>query len=458
VPGAAVRAWFSRAAGSVGSTFFFVAAFFAYYGQFNRVQTGDTWGTIYTAVALVRRHAIWLDSYIGIIQQHAGVHPYMVTTGPGGHLVNVVPSAASLLALPVVAVFSLFGVQPGDFGTWMEAGMLTAALTAAGSVAVLHRVLTRLTSRRRAALVAATYAFATLEWGVSGQALWQHSGATLALSVALLAFVDGRPTLAGAALASMVAFRPNAAVIFVLLLPLVGRQARTWARFALGLAPFVVPLLAYNAIAFGSPFHQGYGSGHLRSQLTPDLHAIGEGLLGLVLAPGRGLLVYSPVLVFAAVGLVRSWRIPLYLWAGVASGVYVLVAANSTEWYGGQSFGPRRLTDALPLLVLLLVPALDAIAGTRWTWAYGVLLAWSLFVELLGAAAWPPTIWFDKNPPLQEFSTWWHVTDNELVSKLGSAHLPLRLTEMVLVLVLGLVFGYVAQSLASGLARSRSPA
>lgn len=452
-PAPAVRSFGARLAVKAGPTFFFVASLFAYYGQLNRTESGDTWATIYTAVALVKKHTIWLDDYVRLFQQHAGEHPYMVTSGPGGHLVSVTPSASSVLALPVVALFSAFGVHAEDWGAWMEAGMLTAALTAAASAAIVFVLLTRLTTRGRATLIAATYAWGTLQWGISGQALWQHSGATLALALGLLALVDGRLVQAGAALAAMVAFRPNTVLLFAFLLPLVGRRTGSWLRFGLGLLPFVAPLLFYNTIAFGSPFRQGYGTAHVRAQLTLDWHAVLEGTVGLLFSPGRGLFVYSPVLVFAVVGLVRGWRKPLYVCSGAAAVIYILLAANSNEWYGGQSFGPRRLTDILPLLAVLLVPALELIDGTRWLWTYAALFVWSVFVELLGAAAWPPMSWFDKNPPLERYSTWWRLTDNELAAKLQSSGLPLRLTEMALIGLLGLALGYLAEATARTLRR-----
>jgi hypothetical protein len=361
------------------------------------------------------------------------------------------------LALPVVGVFSAAGAKAQDWNTWMEAGMLTAALTAAASVSVMFVLLTRLTTRRRAALIAGTYAWGTLEWGISGQALWQHGGATLALAVALLAFVDRRLVLAGVAVAAMVAFRLNAAVLAIFLLPLVGRRPADWGRFVLGLMPFAVPLAIYNTVAFGSPLHQGYGVQHLHSAVKLQGAQILDGISGLLFSPGRGLLLYSPVLLFAFVGLVRGRSRLLYLCAALATAAYVVAAANSWDWYGGQSFGARRLTDALPLLIILLVPAVDVIVRTRWLWAYVGLLAWSVFVELLAATGWPPgTYWFDRHPEPIRFGTWWSFTDNELVAMLQTNGVALRLLEMSAVLVCGLALGYLTTFLAAG--RRRAPA
>ena len=445
-----------RGLACAGVPFFLVACTFTYYGQLNRVQSGDTYGTVYTAVAIVQSHTIWLDRYMPYIQKHAGENPLMVASGPHGHFVNRTPTASSILALPVVAVFTAFGVQAENWHAWMEAGMLTAALTTAASVAVMFVLLTRLTSRRRASLIAATYAWGTLEWGISGQALWQHGGVSLALAVVLLALVDRRLVLAGAAIAAMVAFRLSTPIIALFLLPLVGKRLADWGRLVLGTAPFVLPLAVYNWVAFGSPLHQGYGTAYVASALHFQGSLMVDGVSGFLISPGRGLFVYSPVLLFAILGVVRGRRVPLYRWCAVAAGVYVVVTANSLLWYGGQSFGARKLTDVLPLFGVLLVPAVDAIVRTKWIWAYVGLLAWSVFVELLAATGWPPgTYWFDTHPDPIPFSVWWHLTDNELAAMLQTRGVGGRLLEMAALFVCSLALGFLARSIAAGPRRLR---
>ncbi len=445
---------------SVGVPFFVVACVFSYYGQLNRTPSADTYGTTFTAVAIVQKHTIWLDDYVPYIQAHAGKYPYMlkeIQFRGATHAVTATPTASSAMALPVVALFNLFGAKASAWGAWMEAGMLTAALAAAASVGILFALLRRLTTQRRAALIGATYAWATFQWGVSGQALWQHGGACLALTTALYALTDRRLVLAGAATAAMVAFRPTTPVIALCLLPLIGRRLFDWLRFAIGVLPFALPLALYNWVAFGSPLHQGYGTGHatgfLDLQSGRDLY----GIPGLLVAPGRGLLVYSPVLAFAVLGAIRGWRQPIYRWSAIAVVAYVVVIGNDNLWYGGESFGARKLTEVVPLLIVLLVPAVDAIVRTRWIWAYVGLLAWSVFVELVGASEQPADIWFNGPKPhdLSSYSTWWSLTDNELVAILRTPGSAVRLAEMAALLLGSVLLGLIADR---SLVRSRRPA
>jgi hypothetical protein len=305
-------------------------------------------------------------------------------------------------------------------------------------------LLTRLTTRPRAALIAVTYAWATIAWGVNGQGLWQHGGVALALVVGLLALVDRRLVLAGAALTAMGAFRLTAPFIAVCLLPLVGRRPRDWGRFLLGALPLPLALAAYNIAAFGSPLKQGYGSG----QISSSLHLggrIAQGLPGLLVSPGRGLFVYSPVLLFAIYGAVRGWGTLLYRVCAIAIVVYVIVTANVSQWYGGESFGPRKLGDTLPLFAVLLVPAIDGIVRTRWRWVFGAALAWSVLVELLAAAAWPDS-WFGSHD-LTVLGTWWNPVDNEIEAMLVSGGTYPHLALMLAISAAAVALGVVAETM-----------
>ena len=441
-----------RALAYVSVPFFLVACTLTYYGQLHRKQGGDTYGTVYTAVALVEQQTIWLDDYLPYIQERTGEYTYMLTE-TSGHVVTATPTASSALALPAIAVFSALGVESGDFDAWLEAAMLTAALAAAGSVAFLFAALRRLTTHAIAAAATATYAWGTLTWGISGQALWQHAGATLALAAFLYALVSRRLVLAGLAAGAMVAFRLTTGVLAFFMLPLVGRTRDEWGRFLIGVLPYALALAAFNTVAFGSPLEQGYGSGHVRSQLSIDAGNVLRGVGGLLVSPGKGLLVYSPVLLFSVYGAIAGWRTPLYRWSALAAAAYLVVSANSSQWHGGEAFGARRVVDMLPLLALLLVPALERIRGSRWAWLFGATLAWSVLVQLLGASVWETAGWYDTHDITRE-SVWWNVGDNEIVAMLRDDPLWWRLPAMAALLGFALAAGAAATVAVRGLRRS----
>ena len=216
--------------------------------------------------------------------------------------------------------------------------------------------------------------------------------------------------------------------------------------------PYALALAAFNAVAFGSPLEQGYGTGHVRAQLSIDASNVLHGVGGLLLSPGKGLLVYSPVLLFSVYGAIAGWRTPLYRWSSLAAAAYVLVSANSPQWHGGEAFGARRIVDVLPLLALLLVPALERIRGSRWAWLFSATLAWSVLVQLLGASLWETAGWYDTQDITRE-SVWWSVGDNEIVAMLRDDALWWRLPAMAALLGFGLAAGAAATVVVRGLRR-----
>jgi hypothetical protein len=90
-----------------------------------------------------------------------------------------------------------------------------------------------------------------------------------------------------------------------------------------------------------------------------------HGLLATLVSTRHGLFVWTPVAIPAAIGLVLLWRREREL-AGVAlAALALLVVANCTarDWWGGASFGMRRLVSGTPLLVLGLATCLERARG-----------------------------------------------------------------------------------------------
>ncbi|MGH9143951.1 MAG: hypothetical protein ACRD2I_22665, partial [Vicinamibacterales bacterium] len=172
-----------------------------------------------------------------------------------------------------------------------------------------------------------------------------------------------------------------------------GRQVTF--RIALGVTLAAIPLLIYNALAFGSPFHIGYASEEGFKELHsgffgityPTLFATRELLFGVY----RGLLPLSPLMAVVPVGLVllarRGRRGPAVVAGGI--GLYYLVLnASYFYWEGGWAFGPRQMTAALPFLALGLAPLWDL--GR--TAGRGLLLAgwiWGVATTLIAVATTP---------------------------------------------------------------------
>ena len=115
------------------------------------------------------------------------------------------------------------------------------------------------------------------------------------------------------------------------------------------------------------------------------------GAAGLMISPSRGLLVFSPFMVFAIAGLVVLWRDRRYaaLWPLAAAMLVLLgVAFKWFDWWGGWCYGPRPIVDTMPFFVLMLIPVVDRICRKKAVLAvFLVLLAWSAAMQVLGVLA-----------------------------------------------------------------------
>jgi hypothetical protein len=111
-------------------------------------------------------------------------------------------------------------------------------------------------------------------------------------------------------------------------------------------------------MALSGRLQQPYYSTSMHVSLT-TIDAVGANLV----SPGRGLIVWTPAVLFAACAVApQARRRRLSLLDGLLVGwcVVHLVVVSSIHynWWGGWSVGPRFMADVLPALFFLMCPAL----------------------------------------------------------------------------------------------------
>lgn len=122
----------------------------------------------------------------------------------------------------------------------------------------------------------------------------------------------------------------------------------------------------------------------LNYQLGPALQRV----YGLLISPGKGLFLYSPVLLASLMGFWRfRQRRPVE--AFIAGGTLLALLglySSLIDWYGGVAWGPRFLVPALPLLVL---PLAEVLASRRKIVlaAATVLVMLSLAIQVVASTA-----------------------------------------------------------------------
>jgi hypothetical protein len=258
-----------------------------------------------------------------------------------------------LLALPFFLPAILAGLPALDLGLLLRVGHVAAAFYESIATLLLWATLRRLVSDRAALGLVLLYFLGTSVRTVASQALWQHPGVHLAVALALFLVLHERrlslrrELVAGLVLGLGGVMRQTTAIVS---LGTAGPHVRATIVTLAGAAFGLVPLLVFNALAFGSPLEQGYGTKPFDTPLQ-------DGLVGLLFSPSRGLFVYEPWALLALGGLVSArftvGRIAERLGTLLLVWLLILfVYSTYAEWWGGRVFGPRFLDDLAPVLIL----------------------------------------------------------------------------------------------------------
>jgi hypothetical protein len=346
----------------------FAAVLVVYLANGRTISSWDTRPARYAALSILREADFDLDEFVP-----AGATPPGYMRAVSGRYLSAYPVGISLVALPFYLPAAVSGLDP-DTTAGDELEKVAAATLVALSAVLLYVTTRRVSGGVTAVVVALVYALASSSLSASSQALWQHTAAQLALAAALYGFVRARAApgwlaLAGAAVAFAVVARPANLLLAApfTLYALGHHRPHAW-RFALGALLPAAFQCWYDLAYFGSLFHPRLPVGYSAWQADAWDSPLLEGLAGVLLSPGRGLFVYSPVFLFSVLGLALAWRKggdPLLRYGGVGSVLLVCLYAKWRLWHGGPVFGPRLLADLSPLLAFALYPLRDLAPG-RW--------------------------------------------------------------------------------------------
>ena len=334
------------------------------------IGSGDTNAMERTAGALIERGTV-------VLPEDGAADPF-TRSAPGGR-VSIYPVLPAVLAAPVFFVCRLFfDLNPAGL---QVAGKLSAAFLAALATSLLARSFARRTSPGMALGSSLLFGLGTSVYSTA-QALWQHPAVLVFLVIAIDALerldapTPSRPALIAAlalslAAASRPAVIPMCGALFIYLL--LRARAQAMSLIAIACVPAGAVAL-YNAAVFGAPWRFGpAGVGGRFFQALP------ESVAGLLISPARGLLVFTPLALVAAWGLVTEGRRPLARGLMATVAVHVAFMSCWNEWHGGESFGPRLLTELLPALFFFLPEGLSALPKTGAS--LGLL---SVAIQLLG--------------------------------------------------------------------------
>jgi hypothetical protein len=363
-----------------------MVAFAIYYASPVRLETDSYW-VVFTARSLVAHGDADLDEYHSIIDHGTG---FQVERWRG-HFYYEAPLATSLAAVPFVAVASVVDGRALDrrlaSGHAQPLDGIIAAVIAALATALMFLVVSQLTPRRWIALATTTvFAFGTQVWSTASRTLWMHGPSLVCLTVALLLALrvkrsGGCCFALGAALGLAYFVRPTNVVPLVVFATWVAmRGRRPVIRFACGAGVVAASFFALDLLVYGRPLQPYFRASRVALSTTTV-----EALLGNLVSPARGLLVFVPVTLVCGYGFLMKRRTGTLSSLDVAVATsavgYWLLVSTFPSWWAGWSYGPRFLTDVAPFLVWFLPPVFAAVADRRRI-ALGVFAALAIVLSI----------------------------------------------------------------------------
>jgi len=258
-------------------------------------------------------------------------------------------------------------------------------------------------------------------WSTASRGMWAHTWEMMLAGVVayrlLAAAVRGAPIrpITLATLVSLMFFvRPVGALaavsvgIYILL-----RYPDQLARYVGIGAMWLIVFVAYSMRIFGTAVPYYY--------LSNDPHGMGvhfaQGLYGVLLSPSRGIFVFSPMLATVTYLAIRyhdsiRHRALAILAVSMLAAIAVASAAHP-EWWGGNAYGPRLLSDAIPWLVLLAIlvlaampPAMRSLRNPAISFG-AALLAVSIIINAYGAFSQETLNWNMVQRPLPDAMLDW---------------------------------------------------
>lgn len=399
------------------------------------LQSEDVIPSIFTSITIVKERTIYLNSYyemmIGKYPQpdDPSLTPFYLRK-IGSNYVSAFPIMSSLVALPVFLIYLPF-VSTLSWNDVYYLSHLSGSFVMASCLVLLyyffHEVLK--TSNKISNILIIIYGFATINFPLISQALWQHGTVQFFLILSLIFWMKEKYFLTFLFLGFAVLSRPTAGIVLIILgLYLLYNKKLTWnlvQKVSLGLIIPVSFFLFYNYTYYQDISNQGYSS-----QLSNSwLGNFPESFIGMWISPSKGLLVYSPIFIFSLFGLYHGFKknslVSISFWVIL---LHTLVLSKWKHWYGGFGFGYRMASDILPFFIIPLWYLFNEYYEKIKTKVI-LVLAISVSIQLSGMAFFD-SIWHNAYDTGFRNTSWlWSINNSEAIFNVRRVMVKLNLID-----------------------------
>ncbi|MGD9129351.1 MAG: hypothetical protein PVJ09_02610 [Candidatus Woesebacteria bacterium] len=309
---------------------------------------------------------------------------YFTISEKTGDVLSSYPLMSGILAIPFVKLISFFNQNILNIDSFfhpqiLQLGHLVAVIVTLINVFAVYYLINLKTKNNYLAItISLLFIFATEVISISSKFLWQHTFSLLLITIIIIMYEQKKivATAFFVFLASLV--RP---AVLVMLVPFLFQlllenlknckkslkvnlfdklfKKRQLYKF---ISKFKLKFIYLFLILAVILFFFSYSRHYFNANFVLATHYQGEqfsgniafGLLGSLLSPSRGLLIFSPIFIFAFWEIFKRRKIKEdkpYLIALIS---FLLLIAKYKFWWGGWSHGYRMLMDLLPILILYL--------------------------------------------------------------------------------------------------------
>lgn len=394
----------------------FLFVFLVYYLSPNTTSFDSRW-FLHQGLSVLREKNLDLDEYQNVIP----LNDYRVEVIKG-HLYSYFPVGTVLLSLPILNiidhVFLLNGVDlyhqamkvPPDSSLWEVERFIASVITTLTAV-IIYLMAREQLNIKKSLLFCGIFAFCTPAFSVASRGMWSHGPEMLMLAIFMYLYFlsekEGRRwviQLGSLPLALWFIIRPTGIVLlFLFLVYLFYKRSKF---FFLACFWALIPLLMFFFVSntlYGSWLPSYYEI--QRVGIHPHFF---EALIGNLISPSRGLLVYSPLfllsLLYFMIALLdkRITQFDILLFLMLIS-QYIIFSAFPA-WWSGHSYGQRYLSSMTPIFIYFLLPYFTRSHKGITTSIVSILITVSFIIHVRGAVVWGTWLW-NVNPSNIDVST-----------------------------------------------------
>ncbi len=353
----------------------FFLSFFAFTGTMYFFYTTDSLPNNYTALNIIFHKRLDLNNY----QKTLGrLEPFITIKNKNGTVFAKTPPIMGILSVPTFWVLNkYYGVKylteeqivKTDYSQLI--GKLSASFYCSLSAVLMFFILLKLNKNKwQSFLMTLVYFLCTNIFNTASQANFQHGISLFFINLFLLIFISNpkrNPTLiiCGliAGLFTQLRISNGFYVVFIIMYFILFRKELKYKfnRLALFFIPF---LLSYGVIfAMNRYFHipNGYGGEFIESIKEFRINFFIENIIALLFSFNYGLFFFSPILLLGFISILKLFKeknqtkeekliislLPILV-------MFVVFASAWWIWTGGRSLNARLITEAAPILIILL--------------------------------------------------------------------------------------------------------